>query len=267
MNTEERSTPDNLNVGGDRGYLRIATEEAYAWPGMYDLYSKQLREGSNPDIGFNSLVGYFLGSEHPQPKKVVERLQDVSDLRLEDMNRAGIDHQILGITAPGTQVLDAKDGAYVAQQTNDVLAEVSSLNPTRFSALAAVSFEEKDAGAAELERAVTQLGLKGVMANSHVRGRYLDDPAFLPLLEKSAELDVPLYLHPSTPPNEMIQPMREAGLDGAVFGFGVETGFHLLRMITSGLLTSYQNCALLWAILVRPCHFGWIALIICMPSK
>lgn len=235
MSTENTSTPENLTVGGDRGYLRIATEEAYAWPGMYELYRKQLREGTNPDIGFNSLVGYFLGSEHPQPKKVVERLQDASDLRLRDMDKAGIDHQILGITAPGTQVLDAKEGAYVAQQTNDALAEACALHPTRFSALAAVSFEQDDAGACELERAVTQLELKGVMANSHIRGQYLDDPKFMPLLEKCVELNVPLYLHPSTPPNEMIKPMREAGLDGAVFGFGVETGFHLLRIITSGL--------------------------------
>jgi|SRR5690625_1234211 len=235
MSTEETSTLDNLSIGGGRGYLRIATEEAYAWPGMYELYRKQLREESNPDIGFNSLVGYFLGSDHPQPKKVVERLQDASDLRIEDMNRAGIDHQILGITAPGTQILDAKDGAYVAKCTNDVLAEVCQLHPTRFSALAAVSFEQSDAGAAELDRAVTHLGLKGVLTNSHIRGRYLDDPDFFPLLEKCVELDVPLYLHPSTPPNAMIQPMREAGLDGAVYGFGVETGFHLLRMITSGL--------------------------------
>src|SRR5699024_5922876 len=68
-----------------------------------------------------------------------------------------------------------------------------------------------------------------------IRGRYLDDPEFLPVLEKCAELDVPLYLHPTTPPNSMIDPLQSAGLDGAVFGFGVETGFHLLRIITSGL--------------------------------
>lgn len=229
------STTETLRTGGDRGYLRIATEEAYAHPAMFELYRRHLKDSSLPDIGFNSLVGYFLGSEHPQPKRVADRLQEAGESRLADMDRAGIDHQILGITAPGTQVLDAREGADVASRTNDALAEFVSQHPTRFSAMAAVSFEQADAGAAELERAVTQLGLKGVMANSHIRGRYLDDPAFLPVLEKCAELDVPLYLHPTTPPNSMISPFREAGLDGAVYGFGVETGFHLLRMITSGL--------------------------------
>ncbi|MFC7401374.1 amidohydrolase family protein [Citricoccus sp. GCM10030269] len=235
MTTTTPSTEDSLTTGGDRGYLRIATEEAYAHPEMYELYRRHLRDGSLPDIGFNSLVGYFLGSEHPQPKSVVERLQEAGEKRLADMDRAGIDHQVLAITAPGTQVLDAREGADVARKTNDRLAEVCAEHPTRFSALAAVSFEQPDAGAAELERAVTQLGLKGLMANSHIRGRYLDHPDFLPVLEKCAELDVPLYLHPTTPPNSMIAPYREAGLDGAVLGFGAETGLHLLRMITSGL--------------------------------
>lgn len=229
------STEETLSIGGGRGYLRIATEEAYALPEMYELYRQQLRDGSNPDIGFNSLVGYFLSSEHPQPQKVVARLEEAGESRLADMDRAGIDHQVLGITAPGTQVLDVREGARIASRTNDRLAEVCAQHPTRFSALAAVSFEQPDAGAAELERAVRDLGLKGLMANSHIRGRYLDHPDFLPVLEKCVELDVPLYLHPSTPPNEMIGPLREAGLDGAVFGFGVETGFHLLRLITSGL--------------------------------
>lgn len=229
------STQETLRTGGDRGYLRIATEEAYALPEMYELYREQLRDGSNTDTGFNSLVGYFLLSEHPQPQKVVARLQEAGESRLADMDRAGIDHQVLGITAPGTQVLDARDGGRIAARTNDRIAEVCAQHPTRFSGMAAVSFEQPDAGAAELERAVQGLGLKGLIANSHIRGRYLDHPDFLPVLEKCAELDVPLYLHPSTPPNGMIGPLREAGLDGAVFGFGVETGFHLLRLITSGV--------------------------------
>lgn len=56
-----------------------------------------------------------------------------------------------------------------------------------------------------------------------------------------AELDVPLYLHPTTPSNRMIAPFAEAGLDGAIYGFGVETGYHLLRIITSGVLDRLPN--------------------------
>jgi 5-carboxyvanillate decarboxylase len=89
---------------------------------------------------------------------------------------------------------------------------------------------------AELQRAITVLGLKGLIVNSHINGEYLDNPKYFPILEALQDLDVPLYLHPNLPNNRMIGPLTEAGLDGAIFGFGVETGMHLLRIITSGLL-------------------------------
>src|SRR5699024_5981227 len=109
MSTEISTTADDLSTGGNRGYLRIATEEAYALPEMFETYRRHLAEASNPDIGFNSLLGYFLGSDHQQPKWVVKRLQEAGETRLEDMDRAGIDHQVLALTAPGTQVLDASE--------------------------------------------------------------------------------------------------------------------------------------------------------------
>src|SRR5690606_6107911 len=88
--------------GAERDYLRIATEEAYAPPEMIDLYRSHLATDDVDDVGFTSLMGYFLGSEHPQPRAVVERLQDAGERRIEDMDAAGIDHQVLALTAPGT---------------------------------------------------------------------------------------------------------------------------------------------------------------------
>lgn len=94
---------------------------------------------------------------------------------------------------------------------------------------------------AELDRAVGSLGLKGLIANSHIKGAYLDEPQFRPILEKLADLDVPLYLHPQTLPADAIRPYQEAGLDGAIWGFGAETGLHLLRLITSGTFDRIPN--------------------------
>ncbi|WP_399135142.1 amidohydrolase family protein [Streptomyces sp. Li-HN-5-11] len=58
-----------------------------------------------------------------------------------------------------------------------------------------------EAAAAELERAVAQLGCVGAMINGMVAGRFLDHPDFRPILETAARLDVPLYLHPGLPRN------------------------------------------------------------------
>lgn len=225
----------------DRPYLRIATEEAYAPPEMISLWREHLANDTIDDIGFTSLVGYFLNSPHPQPQAVVERLQDAGERRIADMDAAGIDHQVMALTAPGTQVLNADEGQRIARLANDKMAQAVAAHPTRLSALAAVSYEDPTAAVAELQRAVGELNLKGLILNSHIRGQYIDHPKFEPIVAAVADLDVPIYLHPTTPPNRMIEPFREAGLDGAVFGFGVETGLHLLRMITSGLFDRYPN--------------------------
>ncbi|MET1033973.1 MAG: amidohydrolase family protein [Arthrobacter sp.] len=217
------------------GYLRIATEEAYALPEMYELFRSQLRDGSVDDPGFRSLVGHYALSPGAHPRSVLEKLQDAGELRIADMDGAGIDHQVMALTAPGTQMMSAPDARRIASLANDRLAEACSLHPDRFSALAAVAYQDPEAAVRELRRGVLELGLKGVILNSHINGEYIDDPKFFPILEAVAELGVPIYLHPTAPPASMIAPFLEAGLDGSIYGFGVETGLHLLRIVTSGI--------------------------------
>lgn len=216
------------------GYRRIATEEAYAPPEVLAEYRRILASGE-ADLGFASLMGYFLTSPHPQPQSVIERITDLGARRLADMDAAGIDMQVLSLTSPGTQVFDVPTARWAAQLANDRIAEAVAAHPTRFAGLAAVGFEDAPSAIAELDRAVTSLGLRGLIINSHVKGQYLDNPRFFPILEKVADLGVPLYLHPQTLPGSSIGPWHEAGLDGAVWGFAAETGLHLLRIITSGL--------------------------------
>ena len=71
------------DIAASRPYLRIATEEAWAPPEVIALYRRHLAEGTIDDIGFSSLMGYFLGSTHPQPQSVVARLQDAAVGRIE----------------------------------------------------------------------------------------------------------------------------------------------------------------------------------------
>lgn len=232
--------PDTLTTGGSAGYLRIATEEAYAPAELFDAY-RPLLEGGSDDIGFHSLIGHYLDSSAERPQFVRSRLQDLGELRLAEMDAAGIDHAVLALTSPGTQVFDAGTAAHIAALTNDRLAEAAKRYPARFSALAAVGFGDIPGAVTELERAVTTLGLKGLIVNSHIQGEYLDNPRFYPLLEAVEALDVPLYLHPNTPPNSMIKPLHDAGIDGSIFGFSVETSTHLLRLIVSGTLDRFPG--------------------------
>src|ERR1700734_2244315 len=220
-------------------YLRIATEEAFAPPELIARYRKLLEDGYD-DPGFRSLWGFYSGAS-PRATALAERIQDLGERRLRDMDDTGIAIQILSLTAPGVQVFDAPEATALARSFNDQLADAIRKHPDRFSGLAAIAPQDPDCAAKELERGVRQLGLKGAIVNSHTRGEYLDDPKFWDIFAACEALGVPLYLHPTTPSKAMIEPYLARGLDGAVFGFAAETGLHALRMIVAGVFDRFPR--------------------------
>jgi 5-carboxyvanillate decarboxylase len=175
---------------------------------------------------------------------IEERLQDVGQLRLADMDAAGIDAQIISLTCPGVQAFDTDRAIGIATLANDQLAEACRRHLERFAGLTAVAPQDPGRAAKEIDRGHTELGLHGVIINSHTRGEYLDDTKFWPIFEAAEALDTPIYLHPNTPSPQMIAPMLEAGLDGAIYGFAVETGLHLLRIITADVFDRFPRLQL-----------------------
>jgi 5-carboxyvanillate decarboxylase len=221
------------------GFLRIATEEAFAPAELLARY-RQLIESGYDDPGFRSLWGFYSGAS-PRAAALAERIQDLGAGRLRDMDDTGVAMQILSLTAPGVQVFDAAEGTALARSFNDLLADAIGKHPDRFTGLAAIAPQDPAGAAKELERGVRQLGLKGAIINSHTRGEYLDDPKFWAIFEAAEHLDVPIYIHPTTPPKSMIAPFLERGLDSAIYGFAVETGLHLLRIIVGGVFDRFPK--------------------------
>jgi 5-carboxyvanillate decarboxylase len=222
-------------------YTRIATEEAFATPEQFTLYRQMLANKTIQDPGFLSLWGFYLSSPSARATRIIEKLQDVGDSRVADMDATGVDMHILSLTSPGVQVFDAATAVAVAKSSNDQLAAAIARHPGRFAGLAAVAPQEPREAAKELERGVRKLGLKGAILNSHTLGEYLDDPKFWDIFAAAEALDVPLYLHPNTPSAGLIQPLLQRGLDGAIYGFGVDTGMHLLSIITSGAFDRFPK--------------------------
>ena len=203
----------------------IALEEHYAW---------------DPASAGN-VVATWLQSNN---QTGYQRLYDRGALRLEQMDAAGIDFQILSLFDPGVQ--DETDVAHaidLARRANDDLAETVRGNPSRFGGFATLATQDPDAAAAELERAVTQLGLVGGLINGHCQGRYLDDPAYERLFEGAQEMGAPIYLRPTTPHPAVMEawfaPYVGDGLHLASWGFAAETGTHVLRLIYSGLFDKF----------------------------
>lgn len=205
----------------------IALEEHYAWD----------------PASTGNVVATWLESNNPVGHA---RLYDRGPLRLEQMDAAGIDFQILSLFDPGVQdETDVVTAIDLARRANDDLAESVRGNPDRFGGFATLATQDPDAAATELERAVTELGLVGGLINGHCQGRYLDDPAYERMFGRAEELGVPIYLHPTTPHRAVMDawfaPYVDDGLHLASWGFGVETGTHVLRLIYSGLFDKFPR--------------------------
>jgi 5-carboxyvanillate decarboxylase len=179
----------------------------------------------------------------PRSFTLEEKLFDVGEKRLAEMDEAGVDIQVLSLCVPGCEQFEAADGTAMAKSTNDELAEVIKKYPTRYIGLAAVAPQDPVGAANELERAVKELGMKGVKFNSHVQGEYLDDPKFWPIFETAEELDVPIYLHPTIPSPHILEGFEKYGfpLAGPPFGFGADTSLHAMRLIYSGLFDRFPK--------------------------
>jgi 2,3-dihydroxybenzoate decarboxylase len=220
-------------------YKRIATEEAFAPKEMFDIYRKILA-GPDPDPGFVSLLGFYMSSQSDRAKHIIRCLGDLDQIRLQHMDDTGIDRQVIALTSPGVQIMDTDTAVSFAKVANDELAAAVKRHPTRFSGMVAIAPQNPREAAKEIERGIG-LGLTGVIINSHTQGEYLSDPKFWEIFEAAEAADTPIYLHPNTPPRNMIQPFLDCGLDGAIYGFGVETGLHALRIITAGVFDRFPK--------------------------
>ncbi len=181
--------------------------------------------------------------------KLAERLCDINEHRIADMDAAGINMQVLTLTSPGVEQLDAGEAVVLARDANDHLADAVRRHPGRFVGFATLPTPEPNAAADELERMIRTHGFKGAVINGHIRSRYLDDPFFWPILERAEALQVPIYLHPTVPPQAVIEasytgnfsPEVTFGLASAAWGWHIETANHVLRIILGGVFDRYPN--------------------------
>jgi len=220
--------------------IRIAAEEAWAPKEILERYRKLLAgKPDSWDPGFRSLWGFFLGPSE-RATSLVRRIEDLGPQRIADMDATGIAKQLVFLSSPGVQVFEADEAVSLSRAMNDQLLEKIKARPDRFAGLAAIAPQDPAAAVKELQRAV-ELGLKGAVVNSHTQGSYLDEPKCWEIFEAAQALDVPIYLHPNTPPREMIAPFLPRGLDGAIYGFAVETGLHLMRIVVAGVFDRFPK--------------------------
>jgi predicted TIM-barrel fold metal-dependent hydrolase len=178
---------------------------------------------------------------------ILERLYDYAEIRIKEMDEAGIDIQVLSHGAPSTQRGDAATMVKVARAANDKLAEIVKAHPKRFGAFGCLPTPDPKAAADELERIVTRLGFQGAMIHGLTNDDWPDDKKFWPIYERAEKLDVPIYLHPAQPHPSVAdiyyKPYLKEfpGLLTAGWGFGVETATMAIRLVLSRVFEKHPN--------------------------
>ena len=167
------------------------------------------------------------------------------DLRLSIMDQQGVDMQAL---SPASTYffywMEAEESLEFARWLNDRCAEAVALHPRRFVALASVPMQDSRKAAAELERAMTRLGLRGVQIGSNINGRYFDDPSFDPFWEAAQALDALIFVHPQQVVGaERMKDYNRANL----IGNPTDTSLAFAKCIFGGVLERFPRLKFLLA--------------------
>ena len=178
--------------------------------------------------------------KQPFADPLLKSLLDHDEGRLQIMDSAGVDVQILSLSAPGVEQFDPSVGTSLARETNDALSAIIKRHPDRFLGFASLAPKRPREAAEELERCVKDLGFVGWNTHAHYGDSYLDEKQYRPLLETVEKLNVPIYLHPTV---SIVPQVKAYGfpLAGTPFGFGFEVVLCLMRMIYSGVFDEFPG--------------------------
>jgi uncharacterized protein len=176
-----------------------------------------------------------------------DKLMDLDEGRLADMDAHGIDMQVMSNLS--TQLLPAAIAPGLVRDVNDRLAAACRRHPDRFAAFASLPTSVPAEAGDELRRAVHELGLVGAMIHGRTNDEFLSAAPFDTLLKAAADLGVPIYLHPGLPNRATNADNYEHGLTPVVaarfatgaWGWHSETGVHFLNVVLGGVLDRYPT--------------------------
>jgi len=157
------------------------------------------------------------------------------DIRFRLMNRYPDVLQVLTVAnVPLETFASPKDAVALAKIANDEVAELVVKHPDKFFAgVAALPMNDIDAALAEIDRAVTQLRLKGIQLYSRINGEPLDSPKFKPIYDKMAKYDLPIWIHPAT--------YDKLDNDIGIFSWPFETTSAMYKLVKSGIFVEHPN--------------------------
>ena len=168
---------------------------------------------------------------------VTEDFFDI-DVRLDKIKQNRIDMQVLTSPHPGVDRFSPDESAEMSRAINDGLAKVVKKYPKNFQALAMLPLIDTKLALRELDRAILELGLKGICMLTNVAGKTSDSDFLLPVYEKAQSLGVPIFIHPTTPVGAQV--MQEWRL-AIILGFEFDIVLSATRLAYSGILERFPE--------------------------
>ena len=180
-------------------------------------------------------------------KKLHETMSTMYDLdyRFRLMDKFEGLMQVITIAGPPVEdIAEPKQAADLAMLANDEMAELIYKYPDRFAAgVAWLPMNDMDAALKETDRAIKDLKFRGVQIYTPLRDKSLDLPEFLPLYEKMAQYNLPIWIHPTRPrdyPDYRTEKISEYRIHW-YFGWPYETSAAMARLVMSGILEKYPD--------------------------
>lgn len=178
------------------------------------------------------------------PLEVTPAINDM-EARLRIMEPFDDYAQVLSLAGPPLDaVVSPEDGAQLATIVNDEMAQLQTRYPQHIvGAIATLPMHHMEAAVKEAERAVLDLGLKGVQIHSAVAGKPLDNEEFFPLYEMMSQFNLPIFLHPMRRRETPDYPGEDHSRFWIwqVLGWPYETAVAMTRLVFSGVFDRFPD--------------------------
>lgn len=158
--------------------------------------------------------------------------------RLEDMEQAGFDMQILTLSIPSVDIFPVEIGETMARVVNDETAQICRDHPSHFMAFATLPFLDPDRTVKELERCIDELKFQGACIGSNINGMGLDNQLLYPFYERISDYDLPIHIHPRAPADK--ETYKDYRL-GPMIGFEVDLCIAVVRLIMGGVMERFPD--------------------------
>jgi len=159
--------------------------------------------------------------------------------RIADLDKAGLDTQVMSKTIPDPSVLPREEGVYWAKKINDHYAEACRAYPGRLYAMACLPYQDVDASCKELERCIKDLGVKGIQMFSNCNGDVMFDPKFDPIFKMASDHKLPVLMHPTVPLTK--DAMKKSRIPYQLYGYTVDTTMATIALIFNGVFQRHKG--------------------------